>query len=316
MKALVALALTATVLAISSRSLAAARVSSNSNCPSSDAISVRLLGLLAAGGPESASARVRSEGDSMRIEVSTPGEESRQRTVEATGDCEARAEMAALIIAAWLDAMPVGTVSTPGIPPREARPMPKSSGAKDPLDEGEVERLSFSSHTLLSGGIFGLGDGLGASAGLAALIGMPNVIENVGWLLEASMSLSRQMKVGLGTAHIRRPTFVLSATFELYRKRWLLRAQVGPALGALLVDGTDYPSNQNRSDTSIMWGADVGLSLARPWRRHEIWLRLDAIAWPQGRSVLSQEGPGIPNLAVPLPSLEVRSVLGFSLGIL
>jgi hypothetical protein len=315
MKALAALALTATVLAISSRSLAAARVSSNSNCPSSDAISVRLLGLLAAGGPESASARVRSEGDSMRIEVSTPGEESRQRTVEATGDCESRAEMAAFIIAAWLDAMPVGTVSTPGVPPREARPLPKSSRAGDALDETGVERLSFSAHTLLGVGVLGLGDGLGASAGLAALLGMPNLIENVGWLLEASMSLSRQMKVGDGTAHIRRPTFVLSATFELYRRRWLLRAQVGPALGALLVQGTGYPTN-SRTDTSVMWGADVGLSLARPWRRHEVWLRLDAIAWPQGRNILSQQGPGSPNLAVPLPSLEVRSVLGFSLGIL
>ena len=314
MKALVALALTATVLAISSRSFAAARISSNSNCPSSDAISVRLLGLLAAGGPESASARVRSEGDSMRIEVSTPGEESRQRTVEAKGDCESRAEMAALIIAAWLDAMPVGTVSTPGVPPREARPLPKSSRAGDALDETGVERLSFSAHTLLGVGAFGLGDGLGASAGLAALIGMPNVIENVGWLLEASMSLSRQMVVRPGTAHIRRPTLVLSATFELYRKHWLLRAQVGPSLGFLLVEGTDYPSNLR--DTSIMWGADVGLSLARPWRHHEVWLRLDAIAWPQGRNILSQQGPGSPNLAVPLPSLEVRSVLGFSLGIL
>ena len=303
MKALIALVLTATVLGISSRALASARVSSNSNCPSSDAISLRLLGLLAAGGPESASARVRSEGDSMRIEVSTPGEESRQRTVEVTGDCDSRAEMAAFIIAAWLDAMPVGTVSSPGIPPREVQPASRSSGVF-------IKRLSFSARTLLGGGVFGLGDSLGASAGLAALIGMPNLIENVGWLLEGSMTLSRQMKVGIGSARIRRPTVALSATFELYRKRWLLRAQVGPALGILLIDGTGYQTN--RTDTSIMWGADVGLSLARPWRSHEMWLRLDAIAWPQGRSILSQQ----PNHAEPLPSSEVRLVLGFSLGIL
>ncbi len=38
---------------------AAARVSSDSACPSSDAVSQRLLGLLAAGGPEAASAHVR-----------------------------------------------------------------------------------------------------------------------------------------------------------------------------------------------------------------------------------------------------------------
>ena len=307
MKTLTALALAAALLAIPSRSVATTRISSNSNCPSSDAISLRLLGLLAAGGPESASARVRSEGDSMRIEVSTPGEESRQRTVQVTGDCDSKAEMAAFIIAAWLDAMPVGTVSTPGVPPREVQPAPLSSGSV-------VERLSFSSRTLLSGGVFGLGDSLGASAGLAALLGMPNLLENVGWQLEASMGLSRQMKVGTGTAHIRRPTFALSATFELYRKRWLLRAQIGPALAILMVDGTGYQSNQ--SDSSVMWGADVGLSLARPWRRHEMWIRLDAIAWPQGRSILSQQRPGTPDIAEPLPSWEARSALGFSLEIL
>ncbi len=308
------LALTGTVLAIPSQSVAAARISSNSDCPSSDAVSLKLLGLLVAGGPESASARVRSEGDSMRIEVSTPGEESRQRTVLVTGNCESRAEMAAFIIAAWLDAMPVGTVSAPGIPPREIRYESNSAGDADSLDEAERQRLSISTRTFLGAGVFGLGDGLGASAGLFALLGMPRLIENVGWLLEASVTSSRQMKVGQGTAHIRRPTFVLSATFELYRKRWLLRAQVGPALGVLLVHGTDYQTNQ--SDTSVMWGVDAGLTLARPWKRNEMWARLDTISWPQGRSVLSRQGPASPNLFAPLPGWEVRVALGFSLGIL
>jgi hypothetical protein len=310
MKTFTAIALIATMMPLPS--LAAARVSSNSNCPSSDAIGLRLLGLLAAGGPESASVRVRIEGESMRIEVSTPGEESRQRTVPATGDCDSLAEMAAFVIAAWLDAMPIGSVRTPGVPPREVRYKPKAGRKGDLFDESEP--LAFSTRTLLGGGVFALGDGLGASAGLAAMIGMPNLIENVGWQLEGSMSLSRQMAVGQGTAHIRRPTFALFATFELYRKQWLVRAQVGPALGVLLVHGAGYYANE--SDTSVMWGADVGLSLVRPWKRHEMWLRLDAIAWPQGRSILSQQGPASPNLMVPLPSLEVRSVLGFSLGIL
>ncbi|HEX7501300.1 MAG TPA: hypothetical protein VF524_13505 [Polyangia bacterium] len=310
----IAFALTAAVLAISSQAVAAARISSNSNCPSSDAISIKLLGLLAAGGPESASARVRSEGDSMRIEVATPGEESRQRTVPVSGDCESRAEMAAFIIAAWLDAMPVGAVSTPGVPPREVRHLPRAAGEADPPDEAEGERLSISTRTFLAAGVFGLGDGLGASAGLLAAVGMPTLVENVGWLLEASMTSSRQMKVGQGTAHIWRPTLVLSATFEVNRKRWLLRAQVGPALGILLVNGTDY--RPNRNDTSVMWGADVGLTLARPWKHHQMWVRLDAVAWPQGRSVLSKQGPSSPDVVEPLPGSEVRVALGFSLGIL
>lgn len=314
MKALTALALASTVLATPSRAWAVARVSSNSNCPSSDAISLRLMGLLPAGGPERASARVRSDGDTLRIEVSTPGEESHQRTVEAAGDCDARAEMAAFIIAAWLDAMPVSSFSSPGIPPREVRSMPSRGKGMSADDDPDVERLTFSKHTLVGGGAFGQADSLGTSAGLAATVGMPNVIENVGWLLEASTSLSRQMAVGQGTAHIRRRTVALSATFELYRKVWLVRAQVGPALGILLVHGTDYESNQ--SDTTAMWGVDVGCSLVRPWEGHELWIRLDANAWPQGRSILSSQGPSVPSAIVPLPSWEVRSMVGFSFGFL
>jgi len=306
MKALTALALASTVLAIPSRAWAVARVFSNSNCPSADAISLRLMGLLPAGGPERATARVRSDGDTLRIEVSTPGEESSQRTVQASGDCDARAEMAAFIIAAWLDAMPVGSFSTPGIPPREVRPMPRQGPG--------VEGLTFSKHALVGGGVFGQADGLGTSAGLAATVGMPNVVENVGWLLEASVSQSRPMSVGQGTAHIRRPTVALAATFELYRKDWLVRAQVGPALGILQVHGTDYDIPQ--SDTTVMWGVNVGCSLVRPWQGHELWIRLDANAWPQGRSILSRQGPSMPIAIVPLPSWEVRSVFGFSFGIL
>ena len=306
---LIALIVTVTPLP----SLAAALVSSDSSCPSSDAISLRLLGLLAEGGPESATARVRVEGESMRIELSTPGEESRQRTVPATGDCDSLAEKAAFIIAAWLDAMPVGSFSTPGVPPREVQHKTTAAGQADPLDASEAERPALSTRTLLSGGIFGLGDGLGASAGLATMIGMPNLIERVGWLLEASMSLSRQITVGQGTAHMWRPTFALLATLELYRKRWLLRAQVGPVLGILLVNGSG--NYANASDTSAVWGGDLGLSLVRPWKRHEVWLRLDTLGWPQGRSILSQQAPSGANVIVPLPGWEVRSVAGFSLGI-
>jgi len=308
------IALTAAVLAFPAMSIAATRVSSDSNCPSSDAISIRLLGLLAAGGPETASARVRSEGDSMRIEVSTPGEAGHQRTVPATGDCEARAEMAALIIAAWLDAMPVGTITAPGIPPREIRATPRSSGESDPLDDPENAPPAIDTYTTLGTGIFGLADGRGANTGLAATVGMPNLLESFGWSLEASLGLPRQLAVGQGIAHIWRPTFVLSASAEPHRKKWVVRVQAGIALGILLVSGSDYSSN--RSTTSAMWGASAGLCLARPWKRHEAWLRLDGIAWPQGRAIRSDRIPSGPDISVPLQEWEIRSSIGFSWRIL
>ena len=309
-----AVVLTVAVLALPATSVATTRVSSNSNCPSSDAISLRLLEFLAAGGPETASARVRSEGDSMRIEVSAPGEESRQRTVPATGDCDARAEMAALIIAAWLDAMPVGNIRAPGLPPREIRSQPQRSGESDPLDDTENSPIAISAHTLLGAGILGLADGQGASIGLAAVVGMPKLLDDFGWSLEASLGSSRQMAVGQGTAHLWRPTFVLSASIEPYRAKWAVRVQAGLALGILLVRGSDY--SPNNSATSAMWGASAGLCLARPWKRHEAWLRLDGMAWPQGRAIRSASQPSGEDFTTSLPAWEIRSSLGFSWGFL
>ena len=47
----ISLALTLAAVAMPALAPAATRVSSDTNCPSADAISQRLLGLLAAGGP-------------------------------------------------------------------------------------------------------------------------------------------------------------------------------------------------------------------------------------------------------------------------
>jgi len=58
---------------------------------------IRLARTKAAGGPEKASVRVRNDGPTMRIDLSTPGEETQQRALplEGDGDCNARAEVAA-----------------------------------------------------------------------------------------------------------------------------------------------------------------------------------------------------------------------------
>ena len=248
------LALILAVVALPAGSTAATRVSSDSNCPSSDAISQRLLGLLAAGGPATASARVRGEAASMRIEVSTPGEPIRERTVTASGDCDALAEMAALIIASWLDAMPVGTISTPGVPPRDPSPgVSRRRAEADPLDDPENPPIAFSAHTLVGAGFFGLVDGKGAGAGVSLDAGMPNLVEHFGWSVEASLGLPRQMAVGQGAAHYWRPTFALAATTDVSARSWAVRPQAGVALGVLLIHGTGF-NDQNVSVSELRTG--------------------------------------------------------------
>jgi hypothetical protein len=297
-------ALAVAILAIPAAASAATRVSSDSSCPSSDAISLRLLGLLAAGGPENASARVHIEAGLMGVEVTTPGEPSRQRTVPLAGDCEERAEMAALIIASWLDAMPAGTIDSPAAA-KDREGERATAASTDPGGDPKREPLRTSSRTLAGVGMFGMVDGRGFLPGLALGAGMPELIGNLGLALEASVGLYRDLAVGTGTARYWRPTFGLRATADMYRGRWVLRAMAGPALGVLAVSGSGY--DKNSSGTAVMWGVDFGLLLARAWQKREGWISLGAAAWPQGRSIRSK-----PDGQASLPEWEARLCAGIS----
>ena len=287
-------------------------MSSNSECPSAEAVSARLFGLLPARGPENASVRVHNDGQTMRIDLSTPGEETQQRSLPqgGDGDCNARAEIAAYVIAAWLDAMPVGTVKAPGIPPRERRPLESSNSASsyDP----DAEHVSVSTRTMLGAGVLGASDSLGTTAGALILIGMPSLIEQTGWVFESSLTPSRQLSLGQGTATFRRPTCTLGLTTDLYRSRWAFRGQLGASLGVLMVSGSGYVGYKATTTTSVMWGLDVGLAVIRRWHRHEAWLRFAATAWPQGRRIVTGLMDSGALLSKELPSWELRVLLGYS----
>ena len=303
------------LLAIPGLAPAATRVSSDSNCPASDAISQQLLGLLASGGPTSASARVHREGDNLRIELSTPGEATQERSVPASGECAARAELAALIIAAWLDAMPAGAIGAPGVPPRAVDPTRAAShgGDTEGFYDPENPPLAISTHTLVGAAMFGLTDSLGATTGWAVEAAMPNLIEAFGLAAEASLSLPRQMSLGQGTVHYWRPTFGLGGTGELRARSWAVRPQASVVLGVLSVSGTGY--QESTSATTVTWGASVGVRVVRAWRRAELWLRADGASWPQGRTVRSRQVPSGPDLEVAFPEWELRLALGFSWGV-
>jgi hypothetical protein len=295
---------------------AATRVSSNSDCPSSDAISVRLLGLLSAGGPEAATALVTTDVASMRIELSTPGESARERTVPLTGDCDQRAEMAALVIASWLDVMPVGTLKTPGIPPKEVRVGDGRTGdassdgdALGDLDDG---RVVVSTRKRFAIGGFGLADKDGANAGVSFDLGMPNLLDALGWMAQVQCGLPRTRTVGQGVASYWRPTVGLAVTGEILSSVWVVRAHIGPELGVLAVSGSGY--EQNHSDTTVTWGADAGLTIARSFERRQLWLRIEGAVWPSERNLRSNQVPSGPDIAVPLSGWEARVVAGYAWG--
>lgn len=290
---------------LSGRAQAATRVASDSNCPSAEAISQRLLGLVAAGGPAAAFARVRSEGGSLRIEVSTPGEGEQARSLPAVGDCEERAELAALVIAAWLDALPAGKIAAPGIPPRE-HPSTALVGGGPPVE--------INTRALLGAGVFASADTLGPSGGLTVVAAMPHLIEAFGLTAEAALGLPRQMGLADGTVHLFRPTFALAGSGELGGRRWTVRPQAGIALGVLRVRGSGFVSN-NSTATVATWGGVAGVTLVRAWRGDELWLRLDGMAWPQGRAAQSRQLPTDVVIEAPFPEWELRLTAGYSFGV-
>jgi hypothetical protein len=287
-------------------------VSSNTNCPSSDAISLKLVGLLSAGGPESASVRVRAEsnqdGQTIFIEVSTPGEETHQRMLPATGDCESRAEAAALIIAAWLDAMPAANLAAPGVPPRARKAAPAGDDAADLDDEEESEPLLKGLHALLGGSLFGLADRHGADSGLA--LDATFLLGALGLSLNTSLALPRTVAVGQGTANYWRPIVELAAMAQLHDAKWSLHIQAGPALALFLVQGTGF--NPNRSDYSFELGGNAGLRAMMPWKTRTVWIGCDGILWLQGLEVESSVAGSSDLKHTPLPGWELRLTLGLS----
>jgi hypothetical protein len=296
------------VLTASGAASAATRVSSESNCPSSDAISVHLLGLLAAGGPQSASARVRVDGQALRIDLSTPGEINQERTVPVTADCDERAEVAALIIASWLDAMPQASLKAPGIPPREGSEIVRMRGGGHDPDDPPMRT---SGRTLVGVGGLGLADPQGGNGGLVVCAAMPDLIEDFGLLAETSLGVPRDLAVGQGTARYWRPTLALEVSAAMLRKPWGVRVVVGPALGVLRVSGSGY--DMNLSDTTVTWGVDFGLVLTRARDEHEAWVSFGAIAWPQERKIRSRSS--LVGSDTALPAWEARLSAGFSWGV-
>ncbi len=292
--------------------MGATRVLSNTNCPSSDAVSLKLVGLLSAGGPASASARVRAEsnrdGLALFIEVSTPGEETHQRVLPATGDCDSRAEAAALIIAAWLDAIPAAVLVAPGIPPRVQGAAPTSGDAEDLVAEEEPVPVPKGLRTLVGGSLLGLVDGQGVDAGLA--LDGTFLFGQFGLVLNASVALPRGVAVGQGSANYWRPTLELNAMAQLHAAQWSLYAQAGPAVALLLVQGTGF--DPNRSDYSYELSAGAGLRAMIPWKSRTAWLTVGGILWPQGRRVESTVANSSAIISASLPGWELRVAMGLS----
>jgi hypothetical protein len=288
-------------LAVASPALAAPVVTSDSNCPSAAEVSAQVANLWQAERATAVAAHIRLDGARMLIDLASENEPVITRGLPLESDCRARAQAAALVIAAWLDmvnADPVGL--PPVVPPASARvstsatPTPPRSAARFLLGLGGYASL----------------DAQGAGALFSGDAAWLHLAGRLGLRAGLSFPLPRTMTVGQGQSRWWRPMLDLGLVLPLHEGAWNLQANAGPALGLLLVSGKGF--DRNRTDVVLSWGALAGLRLGYTRTSGSTaWLELRGLLWPGAQSIRNEVLGTTPRDSA-LPRAEGHLGLGFS----
>lgn len=303
MKARIASLTCLILLAVPRFGRAAPSVTSDSECPSASAVSAGLVGLLPSGDPVFAVANIRTLGDRQVVELSSEGEPVGRRELPPQADCQTRALDAALIIAAWLDAMPARSFEPPDVTASAPPPHDKTS-AVPPTDE-EPHRV------WVGLGLLGMLDAVGANMGMTAEVAIERVVGSLGLAAATSAALARDVTVGQGTARWWRPALQAALRLPLLDDDWNLEASLGPILGLIVLQGRGY--DQNRKDVVSSWGAGAGLRSARTWGRAQLWFELSGRFWPERQRIRNEVQDTKTTRTEELPRWEGYFGLGFSL---
>jgi hypothetical protein len=244
---------------------------SNSNCPSSEAIKARVVGLVENQGSDAARALIDVQRDVLRIELSSYGERPRVRTLPTEGSCVDQAESVALVIAAWLDTFPMNELAAPVILPPIVT-VPKVAPKIIPTAAPSLRQSWFGF------GIQGTRDNHNSMAGLTTELAFPRLWKYFGVQVNLSMSWPREPTIGQGRALLYRPTLVFALATQSTQGAWFFMPTLGPSLGMLMVKGQGY--EKNHTSYAWMWGANVGGRLARRVGKRSYWLGSNVTLWP------------------------------------
>jgi hypothetical protein len=318
------------VLCLAAPALAAPLVTSDSDCPSAVNVMARLTGLWSGDDPVSAAAHIRVGLGQMTVDLVSEHEPVVNRSLPAEPDCEARAQAAALVIAAWLGSRPSGPLGE--VEPATAPPIglaslraPRPSSPVQPPAPTHTAQLSRSAQSpapaqppslapprlSLGIGAFASVDARGGSAVLSAEVGWMRLVGRVGAGAGLSLPLPREMAVGQGQARWWRPVLALGLRVPLSEGIWIVQGSVGPALGLLVVVGSGFP--QNHTDAVVCFGATAGFRLARRSRGRAFWAELRGLLWPAAQNIRNDVPGAAPHLEA-VPRVEADLGLGVSFG--
>jgi hypothetical protein len=283
-------------------------ITSDSNCPAAVETAARLAGLLSGNSPVvSGAAHIRVQGGQMLVELAGEGEPAVIRILPAETDCHLRAQAAALVIAAWLDNLPADPlVQADSVPALAIEPA--SLAQRSPVTEAPAP-----SRFSLGAAAFASIDAQGPGAVLSVEAAWRRLAGRFGLATGLSLPLPRETSVGQGKARWWRPVLALDLRAPLTQGAWILDAGVGPVFGLLVVSGNGF--DQNRTDSTVSWGATAGLRLARrSSSKWAYWAELRALLWPAAQHIRNEVQGADPNLAA-LPRIEAQLGLGCSLGL-
>jgi hypothetical protein len=260
-------------------------VRSGVSCPSATDVNTRLQPLLPrdSGDPSErhlATLDVVEQSDGrkalhvrlLRSDASVIGD----RHLLLAGDCQAMAEAAAVVIAAWETEDP------------SALPAPVAESGPAPAP-AQVQAPSFQ----LMGGV---GAGAGLVGGIALL---GNVEAQVGrsdsrWRLRLSVMRELDRRVYLGSGHADWHHTMVAAGLVLHGARgaWVGSLDLCPTIGWITVQGVGFNKDNRRSD-SLEYGVAGGARGGRRLGRWTLWAEARSNAWLRGqRALLTNPGTG------------------------
>jgi len=288
---------------------AAPLVTSDSDCPSAAEVTTRLTGLWSGDNPVAAMAHVRVQGGQMAVELASESEPATSRILPAESDCGARAQAAALVIAAWLDSMPADPLGR--VEPVALLSVEPASLRAPIAETPQPAQPPF----LLGVGALAAFDAEGAGVVLSGETAWTRLVGRFGLAAGLSAPLPRKTDVGSGSARWWRPVLALEMRVPLTQGAWILEGGLGPALGLLVVAGNGF--HPNNTDVAVSWGATAGVRLAHRSRsKWAYWAELRALVWPAAQNIRSDAADGKTLNLAPLPRIEGQLGLGFSFGFL
>ena len=257
-------------------------VHSATACPSSEAITARLVPLLPTAEAKSnladqADLQV-SQGDGggpMRLRlrlVGTDGVVTGQRDLPLSDRCDELAETIAVLLASWESS-----------PQTEIPPIPEAPVIAKPTPVSADENHRFELQ---------LGAGVGAAlvGGTAASgrleIGLGSLQSHWQGRIGFAGQTARQDALAPGQVSWQHSMAAVSLVWRTLNPLWLVSADIGAVLGFATLSGQDFAVNQQQN--SFEYGLEAGLRAGRRWRRFTLWVDLRGEAWRrQQRAVVS-----------------------------